>query len=75
MKCSLIKHYLLIGILASATMAFADDYHYVNLLVGNRASGLGGAYTALSDDPAGCFYNPAGISFAASNNYQGQEET
>lgn len=67
MKCSLIKHYLLIGIFASATMAFADDYHYVNLLVGNRASGLGGAYTALSDDPAGCFYNPAGISFASSD--------
>ena len=67
MKCSLIKRYLFIGIFASATMTFADDYHYVNLLVGNRASGLGGAYTALSDDPAGCFYNPAGISFAASD--------
>jgi long-chain fatty acid transport protein len=41
----------------------ADDHHYVNMLIGNRASGLGGAYTALSDDPAGCFYNPAGIAF------------
>jgi len=43
---------------------FADDLHYVNMLVGNRAAGLGGAYTALSDDPAGCFYNPAGIAFS-----------
>jgi long-chain fatty acid transport protein len=75
MKCSLIKHYLLIGMLASATMAFADDYHYVNLLVGSRASGLGGAYTALSDDPAGCFYNPAGISFAPSNSLSASVNT
>jgi long-subunit fatty acid transport protein len=44
--------------------AFADDYHYVNMLVGDRATGLGGAYTAVSDDPAGCFFNPAGIAFA-----------
>jgi len=43
---------------------FADDSHYVNMLIGNRASGLGGAYTALSDDPAGCYYNPAGIAFS-----------
>ncbi len=43
---------------------FADDFHYVNMIVGNRASGVAGAYTALSDDPAGCYYNPAGIAFA-----------
>lgn len=43
---------------------FADDFHYVNMLVGNRAAGLGGAYTAISDDPAGCYYNPAGIAFS-----------
>lgn len=42
----------------------ADENHYINMLVGNRASGLGGAYTAISDDPAGCFYNPAGIAFS-----------
>lgn len=67
MKPLLIKFYLLVGLFVSASIALADDYHYVNLLVGNRASGLGGAYTALSDDPAGCFYNPAGIAFATSN--------
>jgi len=43
---------------------FADDFHYVNTLVGSRAMGLAGAYTAVSDDPAGCYYNPAGIAFA-----------
>lgn len=47
---------------------FADDFHYINTLVGNRASGLGGAYTAISDDPAGCYYNPAGIAFSPHTN-------
>ncbi len=53
--------------LVVATVAFADDYHYINTLVGSRASGLAGAYTAVSEDPEGCFYNPAGIAFAAHN--------
>lgn len=67
MKNSLINFFVLVGIILSASFVSADDYHYINLLVGNRAAGLGGAYTALSDDPSGCFYNPAGISFAPSN--------
>lgn len=41
----------------------ADEYHYNNILIGDRASGLGGAYTAISDDASGLFYNPAGIVF------------
>ncbi|MGD9212662.1 MAG: outer membrane protein transport protein [Desulfobacteraceae bacterium] len=61
------KFYWLIGLLVFASSALADDYHYTNLLVGNRATGLAGAYTAISDDPAGCFYNPAGIAFAPNN--------
>lgn len=47
-----------------APHGIADDFHYVNTIVGNRASGVAGAYAALSDDPAGCYYNPAGIAFA-----------
>ena len=39
----------------------ADDLHYNNILIGDRASGLAGAYTAISDDASGLFYNPAGI--------------
>jgi long-chain fatty acid transport protein len=58
----LIRALLMVSLLLPS-MGWADDYHYVNMLIGNRASGLGGAYTALSDDPAGCFYNPAGIAF------------
>jgi long-chain fatty acid transport protein len=46
------------------TRAIADEFHYINILVGNRAAGLAGAYTALSDDVEGCYYNPAGIALA-----------
>ncbi len=45
----------------------ADEYHYKDVLIGERASGLGGAYVALSDDPSGIFHNPAGIAFATDN--------
>ena len=48
-------------ILVIQTTASADDQHYNNILIGDRAAGLGGAYTAISDDASGMFYNPAGI--------------
>jgi len=48
--------------------SWADEYHYNNILIGDRAAGMGGAYTAISDDPSGLYYNPAGIVFAQGNN-------
>jgi long-chain fatty acid transport protein len=48
--------------------AYADEYHYNNILIGDRAAGMGGAYTAISDDPSGLFYNPAGIAYAQGSN-------
>jgi hypothetical protein len=39
----------------------ADDFHFNNFPVGERPSGLAGAYTALSNDATGLYYNPAGI--------------
>ncbi|MEW6213642.1 MAG: hypothetical protein AB1478_00320 [Nitrospirota bacterium] len=48
--------------------SFADEYHYTNILVGDRASGMGGAYTAVSDDPTGMYYNPAGIVYSTMRN-------
>ncbi len=42
----------------------ADLFHYKNVLIGERASGMGGAFVALSDDPSGIYYNPAGIAFS-----------
>ena len=55
---------LLLGGVLLAGSARADSNHYVNLLVGDRAAGMGGAYTAVSDDPSGLFYNPAGVAYA-----------
>lgn len=51
--------------------AFADEYHYINQIVGDRAVGMAGAYTAVSDDVAGLYYNPAGIAYATGANLSG----
>ncbi len=48
--------------------SFADEYHYKNLLVGTKAIGLGGAFTAISDDLSAVFYNPAGLTNTKSSN-------
>lgn len=46
------------------SVAQADEYHYNNVLIGDRAVGLAGAFTAISDDPSGLWYNPAGIVYS-----------
>jgi long-chain fatty acid transport protein len=57
--------------LVAAGVAQADDNHYINMLVGDRAAGMGGAYTAVADDTAGLFYNPAGIVYAPGSSLSG----
>ncbi len=63
--------------IALATLALqgitaqADQFHYNNLVVGERAMGLGGAFTAVADDASAIIYNPAGIGFALSNDLSG----
>lgn len=52
---------ILILLLSFSFPGMADEFHYNNLFIGERPSGLAGAYTALSDDPPGLFFNPAGI--------------
>ena len=51
-----------------AAASSADEFHYNNILIGDRASGMGGAYTAISDDPGGMYYNPAGIAYSTGKN-------
>ena len=50
-------------------VASADEYHYRNIIIGDRATGMGGAYTAISDDPSGLFHNPAGVVYSGSRNF------
>jgi len=44
-------------------LAYADVNHYRNILVGDRAATMGGAFEAISDDTSGTYYNPSGIAF------------
>jgi long-chain fatty acid transport protein len=62
-------------LLCASTSAFADDFHYNNLLIGDRASGMGGAYTAISDDASGMFYNPAGMMYVTDRNFSASVNT
>ena len=47
-----------------ASTAGADTSNERPYVIGARASGMGGAFTALADDGAGPYYNPGGIAFA-----------
>ena len=59
---------LILSLLIPISTTWADDEHYINIIVGERPAGLGGAYTAVSNDTAGLFYNPAGIVYAEGQN-------
>jgi hypothetical protein len=47
--------------ITASTPALADDARYQNVLVGERALGLAGAFTALASDSSATYYNPAGL--------------
>ncbi len=49
--------------LAISGSAYADVNHYKNILVGDRAATMGGAFAGVSDDTSGTYYNPSGIAF------------
>ena len=49
----------------------ADDAHYKNMLIGERAATMGGSYVAVSDDSTGCYYNPGGIAYAVGDSLSG----
>lgn len=66
--CSLTTLLLIALSLAAPRSAAADQYHYQNALIGDRASGMGTAYTAIADDATGLYYNPAGIVYAQGKN-------
>lgn len=43
---------------------FAEQDHYKNILVGDKAATMGGAYIGISNDISGTYYNPAGIAYS-----------
>ena len=58
---------ILWGVLIAAVMARtarAQESNFRPYIVGSRAAGMGGAFTALADDGSGPYYNPGGIAFA-----------
>ena len=61
----------LIGIPGLPSSARADVNHYDEILIGDRAAGMAGAYAAIADDTAGLFYNPAGTVYADDSNISG----
>lgn len=68
MKRVCVAVILFIIVILLPILTFGDDSHYTNILVGDRAGALAGAYTAISDDPSGMYYNPAGIAYAIESN-------
>lgn len=60
------KFYLIVYLIFLSMFLLADDDHYFNLFIGDRAAGMSGAYTAIADGPEGAYYNPAGIAFSPS---------
>ncbi|HMW03872.1 MAG TPA: outer membrane protein transport protein [Leptospiraceae bacterium] len=63
----IIRKRIIILFLFCTVSLYADSYHNINGFFGEKAAGLGGAYTAISDDPSGAYYNPAGLTFAYDN--------
>jgi hypothetical protein len=70
-----IKHWPLFILGTFCVNSYADMEYHRNTLLGGRAATMGGAYTAISDDASGAFYNPAGLSWATSNSFSGSANT
>jgi len=49
----------------------ADPSHYKELLVGDRAASMGGAFTAVADDASGTYHNPAGLVYGSKDSMSG----
>jgi hypothetical protein len=58
----LILNYILLGCsISHAGGAGTSGAEFLNIDVGPRAVGMGGAYSSIADDPSACYWNPAGL--------------
>ena len=53
--------------LSYGSMANAEDYHHQSFVLGERGSGMGGAFTSLANDSAASYYNPARLALIDSS--------
>ncbi|MBK9323216.1 MAG: hypothetical protein IPM97_09800 [Bdellovibrionaceae bacterium] len=59
-----LKYGIGLAVCLLSQIARASFANYNSILIGDQASGMGGAYTALSSDSSAvAFYNPAGLAF------------
>src|SRR5689334_15283449 len=58
---------LLLVLAGAAARGQGIESNYKPYVVGGRAAGMGGAYTALADDGSGAYYNPGGLAFTGSS--------
>ena len=52
---------IFVGCSFAANRSEAQAIYYRSIPIGERAMGLGGAYTGIANDPSSTYYNPAGI--------------
>lgn len=48
--------------------ALCGPYNFSDVLMGDRAMGMGGAFAGVADDSSALYYNPAGLGFTSSPN-------
>ena len=59
-----LKYGISLAVCLFTQSVLASFANYNSILIGDQASGMGGAYTALSNDSSAvAFYNPAGLAF------------
>ncbi|MEM7184041.1 MAG: hypothetical protein AAF518_24285 [Spirochaetota bacterium] len=60
------RSFLLLFLIFTVSLT-ADPHYNIRGFFGDRATGMAGAFTAISDDPSGAIYNPAGLGFSYYN--------
>lgn len=59
--CAVLLGLSLVALLGLPGRARADETHYQNVFIGDRAFGMGGAATGLAADTSSTFYNPGAL--------------